>query len=219
MELKCRARWPMCASYDEDAKFRNSDWNNHFDPNNGPRIVMHDTSNMPLPQPSSGDLNRALYNKYYSMCCAKAGIAVQLCCWTYGLPLVAGHSDDNQQIEQTRILQLQKLFSNNDSKRSDKDFFNIFDKGCHLLLEALKHDQQCWQPSRSKDGKQFGREKVLHTGCVAVVRSGNERGVKRCKLSWFLKRGCVDQLWDIDFLCDVWEAFTFRVNFMKNNFQ
>ena len=216
-ELECRKRWPMYPSFREDAKYRNEKWNLHFNPETGKRVVMHDTTNIPLPDPSSGDLNRALHNVYYNMCCAKAGVACLLCGWIFGLPLVTGHSDDDRQIADTMILELQKAFAENDPS-SIETFLNIFDKGYHMILETQKHGQLCCQPDEAKSDEQFGRDKVLRTGCVAVVRSGNERAVNRCKMSWFLKRGCVEQLWDIDLLCDVWEAFTFRVNFMFDKF-
>jgi hypothetical protein len=45
-ELECRRRWPMYASYAEDAKLRSTKWNDHFDPKTGPRVVMHDTTNI-----------------------------------------------------------------------------------------------------------------------------------------------------------------------------
>ena len=215
-ELECRVRWPMYASYEEDATLRDPSWNRHFGTESGHRPVMHDTTNIPLPNPSSGDLNRALHNQYYNMCCAKAGVAVQLCCWIFGLPLVTGHSDDDRQIDDTRILEMQKQFTENDLS-SNIAFLNVFDKGYHKLLEALRHGQLCLRPQDAND--HFTGDKVLRTGCIAVVRSGNERGVNRCKMSWFIKRGCRDHQWDIDFLCDVWEAFTFRVNFMYDNYQ
>jgi len=125
-ELESRERWPMYASYEEDAKYRDRSWDRHFDPEKGHRVVMHDTTNIPLPDPSSSDMNRALHNKYYNMCCAKAGIAVQLCCWIYGLPLVTGHSDDDWQINNTLILELQKEFAENDPT-SERPFLNVFD--------------------------------------------------------------------------------------------
>ena len=178
--------------------------------------VMHDTTNIPLPNPSSGDLNQALYNKYYNQCCAKAGIAVQLCCWIFGLPLMTGHSDDDRQIDDMKILELQKEFSENDLS-SNIPFLNVFDEGYHKLLEALRHGQQClWLQDANE---QFTGDKVLWTGCIAVVRSGNERGINQSKMSWFIKRGCRDHQWDIEFLCDMWEAFTFQVNFMYDKFQ
>mmetsp|Transcript_39206 Transcript_39206/g.58237 ORF Transcript_39206/g.58237 Transcript_39206/m.58237 type:complete len:260 (-) Transcript_39206:88-867(-) len=216
MELDCRQRWPLYASYAEDAKFRNPDWNRHFDTTNGHRVVMHDSTNIPYPNPSSGDLNRALHNKYYGMCCAKAGIAVQLCCWIHGLPLVTGHSDDDRQIEDTKILPQQKAFSDSDPT-SNRPFLNILDKGYHQRLDAQKHGQMCCQPDLADEN--FGWDRVLRSGGVAVVRSGNERAVNRCKMSWFVKRGCTVQLWDTDLVCDVYEAFSFRINFMYDKFQ
>jgi hypothetical protein len=218
-ELDCRVRWPMYASYEEDAKFRDASvWSRHFDPDpvKGHRPVMHDTTNIPLPSPSSGHLNQDLHNVYYNQCCAKAGVAVQLCCWIFGLPLVTGHSDDDRQIEDTKILELQKEFSENDPT-SDRPFLNVFDKGYHQLLPASKHGQMCLRPPDAD--KEFVGEQVLRSACIAVIRSGNERGVNRCKMSWFIKRGCLQQMWDIDLLCDVWEAFSFRINFMYDNFQ
>jgi hypothetical protein len=77
-QSECQERWPMYASYAEDAKFQNKVWNNHFDHKDGPCVVMHDMSNIELPAPSSGDLNQALHNAYYGMCCVKAGVAMQL---------------------------------------------------------------------------------------------------------------------------------------------
>jgi hypothetical protein len=175
---------------------------------------MHDTTNIPLPEPSSGDLNRALHNQYYNMCCAKAGVATQLCGWIFGLPLVTGHSDDDRQIADTKILELQKEFTETTDATKDKPCLNVLDKDYDQVLETVKHGQLYCNSARPDYGGRFGDNKILQTGCVAVVRSGNERAVtNRSKLSWFVKRGCTDQLWDIDLLCDVWEAFTFRVNF------
>ena len=82
----------MSCVFEQGAEFRAPSWYQHFDPVNGHRHVMHGRTNIPLPSPSFGDLNRALRNMYYNMCCAKAGVTVQLCCWIFGLPLVTGHS-------------------------------------------------------------------------------------------------------------------------------
>jgi hypothetical protein len=215
-ELECRERWPMYASYAEDAKLHKSTWNVHFPPEDGPRPIMHDTTNIELPDPISGDLNRALHNVYYNMCCAKAGVAAQLCSWIFGLPLVTGHCDDDQQIRFTKILELQKMFSENDPT-SIEAFLNIFDKGYHMLLEAKRHGQLCCQPD--KVDKLSNGDAVLRSACVAVTRSGNERAVNRSKVSWFIKNGMKHKLMDVDLLCDVWEAWTFRVYFMYENFQ
>ena len=54
----------------------------------------------------------------------------------------------------------------------------------------------------------IGQHFILQSAAVAVVRSGNERAVNRCKMSRFIRHGNVDGLYDIDFCCDIWEAFT-----------
>jgi len=215
--LDARDRWPMYASFLEDAKFRDPIWNEHFDPVVGERVIMHDSTNIPLATPSNAALQRALYNSYYGMCCAKAGVAVQLCGYIYGLPLNTGHSDDTRFIEDTDILKKQQQFAENDES-STKPFLNVFDKGYQCVSAALECGQFCLQPTFAESEKQFKDNAVLYSGAVAVVRSGNERAVNRCKMSWFLKRGATDQMWDIDLLCDVWDAWTFQVNCMYEKF-
>lgn len=63
--------------------------------------------------------------------------------------------------------------------------------------------------------------RFVGTDCniIGGRKSGNERAVKRCKLSSFVKDGMRHQLCDVDLLCDIWEAWTFRVNFMYEDFQ
>jgi hypothetical protein len=64
--------------------------------------------------------------------------------------------------------------------------------------------QRCLQPAFAKSDEQFRRDEGLHSACVAVVRSGNERSVKQV----------VDQIWDLSMLDDVWFIWGFQVNFM-----
>jgi hypothetical protein len=98
---------------------------------------------------------------------------------------------------------------------SDKPFLNIFDKGYQCVLPALNEGQECMQPTFAQSEKQF-----TDRATVAVVRSGNERAVNRCKMLWFIRHGNgnVDGLYDIDFCCDIWEAFTFQINFMYDKY-
>lgn len=131
--------------------------------------------------------------------------------------MVAGHCDDDQQIEYTKIFEMQKLFAELDPT-STEAFLNIFDKGYHKLLEAKQQGHQlCYQPD--KVDLLLSGEAVLRTACVAVTRSGNERGVKRGKLSWCIKNGMNHKLMEVDLMCDIWGAWTFRVNFMYKDFQ
>jgi len=217
MAKSTRNLWPMYAYYDEDAEFRDKKWNDHFDPNTGPRVLMHDATNISLPTPSDAGQQRALYNSYYSECCAKAGVGVQLCSWMRGLPLVTGHSDDDRLIKDSEVLQEQREFAESDPS-SIEVFLNIFDKGYRCTLEAEQEGQECLQPDFVDSDGQFKGRQSLRSACVAVTRSGNERGVNRAKLSWLVKRGMVDQLWDVDMFCDAWEAWTFQVNFMYDKF-
>ena len=50
--LQCRALWPMYATHEEDLAFRGEDWEKSFDPIDGPRIIMHNSTNLPYQNPS-----------------------------------------------------------------------------------------------------------------------------------------------------------------------
>ena len=63
-------------------------------------------------------------------------------------------------------------------KTSEKGFVNILDKGYRITLSTNKEGQSCLQPIFAKSDEQFTRDQMLHSACVAVVRSGNERAVK-----------------------------------------
>ncbi len=133
---------------------------------------MHDSTNIPLSQPVDAALQRAL--KSWSGC--------------YGLPLNTRHSDDTCFIEDTAILQKQKLFAES-NKSNTKPFHDVFDKGYQCVLTAMVQGQYCPQPAFAESDTQFKANMAIHSGPVAVVCSGNERAVNRCKMSWFLKRG------------------------------
>ena len=214
IELKCRERWPMYVTHEEDMKFCEEKWNNEFG-DNGPPVIMHDTTNIKMAKPSAGDMQRALYNSYYSQTCAKAGVSCQLCSWIFGNPLVTGHSNDDQQLQQSKILELQEKFM---EQYGLETFLNIFDKGYHQTLQAKRRNQITLQPDKAEQIAEDSKC-LLRAASVAVARSGNERAVKRAKVSWFIRRGMDGSQWDIDFLCDVWEAWTFRINFMYEGFQ
>jgi len=137
--------------------------------------------------------------------------------WILGLPLNTGHSDDTRFIVDTEILQKQRLFAERD-KSNTMPFLYVSDKGYQCVLTAMVQGQYCLQPAFAESEKQFRANMALHSGAVAVVRSGNERAVDRCKMSWFLKRGNAEGPWSIDCICDVWEAWTFQVNFLFDKF-
>jgi len=99
-------------------------------------------------------------------------------------------------------------------KTSAKGFVNILDKGYRITLAAINEGQTCLQPIFAKSDEQFTRNEMLHSACVAVLRSGNERGVKYMKTSWIIKRGIPNGNFSLVLLDDIWMAWGFQVNFM-----
>jgi hypothetical protein len=177
---------------------------------------MLDNTNVPLPDPSDADQNRALYSDYYQECCAKGGVTLQLCGWTRSLNLCTGGIDDLGYIKMVNILQEQKEFAGSDDT-SSVPFLNILDKGYRCTLAANKEGQDCLQPIFAKSDTQFIHDQTLHSVSVAVVRASNERAVKQMKNSWLISHhGCSQQLYDPAMLDDIWLAWGFQVNSVYN---
>ncbi|CAJ1954781.1 unnamed protein product [Cylindrotheca closterium] len=203
LELGTRDQWPMYASHEEDVTFCDRKWNEYFNPATGERerererVVMHDATGIPLPCPSKSELQRALFSDYYGTTWVKAGVSHQLCGWIRGMPLMTGRITDSQMIKDSEILVVQRKFSEADTS-SKEPLNNIFDKGFGNTLVASMEGQTCTQPTYSKGGTQSSGKATLYSACVAVIRSGNERAVQRCKMSWFLKLGYAYQLLDIE---------------------
>ena len=140
--------------------------------------------------------------------------ALQLDIWI----AIGEHSNDDQQIEQTKILKLQKVFQDKDIVRGDViGFLNIYDKGYHQLLQAMEKVQRTLVPESAVLVAESG-ESLLRTASTAVTRSRNERAVKRFKISNYVNNGGKEG-WPVHLICDIWEAWTFRVNFMYGGYQ
>ena len=56
----------------------------------------------------------------------------------------------------------------------------------------------------------------MHSVAIAVLRSGNERAVKRVKNSWIIQKSIRSARYDLSTLDDIWLAWGFQVNFMYN---
>jgi hypothetical protein len=69
------------------------------------------------------------------------------------------------------------------------------------------------QPTFSQGDRHFTTCEVLGSASVAADRSGNERSVRRSKMSSYVKRGTTQHK-DIVRLCDVWLAWSWQTNFM-----
>ena len=176
---------------------------------------MHDNTNITLVTPSDADKQRSLRSEYYAECCAKGGVSIQMCGWIRALHLFTGGIDDSKYIERSEILKQQQLFQEGDES-SNNQFINIFDKGYRVTLLAREHMQSCLQPVFAQSDRQFFRNELLHSASVAVIRSGNERAVKKMKYSWILQRGINHPNFKLSVLDDIWLAWGFQINFMYN---
>ena len=174
------------------------------------RIIMHDMSDFALPEPSDGDLNKALWSKYYGGPCGKGGIFTQLCGWEGTHELFTGNIGDSEYVKLCAFLKDQEEFANMDTLQDGSilPFINVFDKGYRVNMECLKYGKQlCWQPVFAESDKRYGRYATLLTAVVAYTRSGNERSVKHIKHSWFLAHGSQDMPnIDLEMVADIWLA-------------
>jgi hypothetical protein len=209
--LRARAGWPNYATNEEDVKFRKPTWREHF--SDSTRVVMHDNTNVPLVDPSDPDIYRSLRSEYYAMCCAKGGIALQLCGWIRATELMTGAVGDSEYVKIVNLLQEQKAFAEWDQSTLES-FLNIFDKGYRCTLDALQEGQKCLQPTFARSDEQFTREETLYSAAVAVIRSSNERAVKMMKLSWKNRNGVNGARASLKTVADIWLAWGFQINFM-----
>ena len=218
--ISCRLRWPIYASLEEDEKLRKSQWNDMVKRNGCKRLrlIMHDMSYLSLDNPTDAELNMALYNDYYNGCCGKGGIFSQPCGWEGTHELFSGGVGDSDYIRQSKILEMQQQFQEED-KDPDGEiiaFINIFDKGYRVLLDCRKNGKQlCWQPAFARSDERYGSYSTLLTAAVAYTRSGNERSVKHLKHSWQIAFGFKGMpTVDLDVISDLWLAWGFQMNFM-----
>ena len=217
--LDCRTRHPFYATLEEDEALRKEHWNKMLRRNGGERrrIIMHDMSNFPLENPENAELNRALFNQYYSGCCGKGGMFTQMCGWEGTHDLFTGAIGDSEHVRKALILETQEKFQNEDLTIDGNavEFINIFDKGYRVILDCLKLSQLCWQPAFARSDEKHGTYSTLLTGAVAFTRSGNERSVKHLKHSWRIVKGGVGMPnIDLDMMSDLWLGWGFQMNFM-----
>ena len=211
--LKCRRSWPYYVSYEEDKKLRDPKWDLKYADD---RVVMWDDTNIVFGfKPSGADEQRITYSLYYNGNCAKGGVFIQLCGWLGVEKLWVGAISDTQYMEFNEIFKKQEEFVKHDLVDNEEEpVKNVMDRGYRCNTMAWRCGRQpVVQPAyASCDEKITGRETLL-SGSVAADRSGNERGVKRAKMSGYLRRG-LHQTADPRRLDDVWMAWGFQVNFM-----
>ena len=90
--------------------------------------------------------------------------------------------------ELTRILPQQQQFQKHDKVNNTVLLFVlVLDKGYSITALARQYEQNCRQPIFAKSDEQFQRNDLLLSAGIAVIRSGNERGVKYMKHSWIVQ--------------------------------
>ena len=212
--VKCRKSWPSYATLEEDKLLRKEKWDEKY---GDIRVVMWDDTNIPFTfKPLSANLQKITYSSYYAMNCGKGGVFLQLCGWMGVEELWVGATSDSFYMENTDILKRQKEFAENDTKDGEKHipFTIILDKGYRIIRIAWREGKQTFlQPKFAKSDLQFTSDELHFSGSVAADRSGNERAVRRSKLSSTLKRGLKPNGCPVR-LNKIWEAWSFQTNFM-----
>ena len=211
--LKCRCSWPLYASHNEDVRLRKEKWNERYEKH---RVVMWDDTNITLGhKPGDAQLQRLTYSSYYGENCAKGGVALQLCGWIRVMNLWVGATSDTHYQENSNIFGEQNNFSSNDLIAGNHlPFTNIFDKGYRSRLAAWRSGRQLTlQPDYARSDRKFHAKETIQSASIATDRSANERAVKICKMSSFLKRGLKNN-GDPVRLDNAWLAWSFQANFM-----
>jgi hypothetical protein len=208
--LKCRSRWPMFVSQEEDEALRNDRWNCTY---KGRRVVFWDNTNVDMRyKPTDASLNRRTYSSYYGGNVAKGGVFLQLCGWLGAFALWVGAVSDTKYLSESGILEMQQDFVKTDLT-SNLPFTNIVDKGYRCVIAAWRKGQYLVQPKFARSDRKFTTADILTSACIATDRAGNERAVNVCKYSGVIQRGLYrnGNMADLD---DSWLAWSFQSNFV-----
>ena len=110
------------------------------------------------------------------------------------------------------MLEEQKQFA--DERTSAESFLNILtrDTGALWRHASEARAELSAAPEFAKSDEQFRRD--FQSARVTVIRSGHERAANLVTNTWLIKRGCADQLWDVNMLAIVLLAWGLQVNYM-----
>ena len=166
-------------------------------------------------KPSDAQLQRLTYSSYYGENCAKGGVALQLCGWIRVMNLWVGVISDTHYQKKSGIFREQNEFSRKDLIDGEHlPYTNIFDKGYRSRLAAWRCGRQLTiQPDYAKSDRKFRAKETIQSASIATDRSANERAVRLCKRSGYLKRGLKTN-GNLIRLDNVWLVWSFQVNFM-----
>ena len=178
--------------------------------------MLNDNTNVSLRELSETVLYESARSEHRKECCAKGGNACQPCGFDKGMHLTTGACPDSLHIKIVKTLEQQEEFQKYylDGTEIKRMFINTFDKGYRLSIEAAHLNQVCLQPHFAKSDSQFSRHKLLSSGAVSYLRSGNERNVKQMKRLRIAQQGIPSVNFDLTRLDNIWIAWGFQVNFM-----
>ena len=182
---------------EEDEAMRNPKWKDRY---NGKHIVMWDNTNLVmLFKPASVEVQSLTYSSYYNGNVGKGGIFIQLCGWMGTHELWMGGVSDTEYLQSSGILEQQQQFV-----KGGVPFVNVLDKGYRVTEAAISAGGQLvLHPAFATSDRKFNAQEIVSSAAIAADRSGNERAVKRCKMSGYLKRGLHERQ-DINVFADVW---------------
>lgn len=212
--LKCRNSWPRYATHAEDLSLRPEKWNGVIGQDE--RVIMHDTTGVPLRfKPTLHSSQKITWSDYYGSNYFKADVEVQPCGLIGTNPMWVAAISDTEYMIRENIFEEQQRFQNNDKiNETVLPFLNILDRGYRLSAHALRcGNQTVRQPVFKNKDRRFTGNETLRSASCASVRSGNERAVRKAKLSGFIKKGLVPSE-NPKRLDNVWLAWGFMVNFM-----
>lgn len=193
------------ATYKEDRLLPTERWNERY---TDKRVVFWDDTNINLPTPNDGSLNRRSYSNYYGGSVDKrGGVLSQLCGWVGVWYLWTGAVSESAYLSKSGILVKQRMLHQRMRVATNTV------KGYHCYIAAWKNGRQSiLQPTFAKSDKQFTTTQLISS---AVDRGGNERAVNVCKRSGLLKRGLANHASTED-LDDASLTRSFQSNFMFN---
>jgi hypothetical protein len=136
-----RDSWPPLASFHEDENIRNVGlWAAY----KNQRIILWDTTNIPIPQPGDAEGQSLTWNSYYHQNCGKAGIGVQPCGWIRCAELWMGAASNTLYHSKNEgILPMQQEFQESDKiDETIIPFIQILDRGYQVQKASLDAGKQ-----------------------------------------------------------------------------
>jgi DDE superfamily endonuclease len=203
--------WPRFVTFDEDISMRKDKWNDYY---HGKRIIMWDNTNINMCfKPSVFETQRSTYSQYYGGNVAKGGVFIQPCGWIGSHELWVGSISDSEYMIRSKVLQIQQTYLETYDNQHNVPFTVILDKGYRITAAAWGVGNTfVLQPSFARSDFKFTGFETIRNSAIASDRAANERAVRLCKLSGYIRIGLLQNESTIR-LSDIWLTWSFQCNF------